>query len=99
LRFFSPPEKPALTERLSSPRFISTRAIGLLADQFEELDGVDLGLAAVLALALSACFEEVHVVHAGDLDRVLERQEHAASGPLVRFQFEQVFALVGHGRR
>ena len=47
-------------------------------------DGVERGL------------QEVDVAHAGDLHRVLERQEDSLAGPLLRRHGQQVGALVQH---
>ena len=63
-------------------------------DQLHELHRVELRLAVVLALGVERGLEEVGVVHAGDLDRVLERHEHAFAGALVGIHLEQVLALV-----
>ena len=38
--------------------------------------------------------EEVSAVHAGDLDRVLERKEHSLARALLRVELEQVFAEI-----
>ena len=44
----------------------------------------------MLADRVQRRFEEVGVVHAGDLDRILERHEHALAGALFRIHREQV---------
>ena len=49
-----------------------------------------------MRLAFTRRLEEVGVVHAGDLDRVLERHEHAFARALVRIHVEQILAVVGH---
>ena len=54
------------------------------------------GWPLVLPLRVERGLEEIGVVHAGDLDRVLERHEHAFAGALVRIHVEQILALVGH---
>jgi hypothetical protein len=89
LRFFSPPEKPSLTADLEQRRF--------RLDQLHELHGVELGLAEVLPLRVQRRLEEIGVVHAGNLDRVLKRHEHALAGALVRIQVEEILALVDDG--
>ena len=56
--------------------------------------GVDqLRLAARLALRVERGAQEGHGGDAGDLDRILERQEHALGGALVRLHLEQVLAV------
>jgi hypothetical protein len=90
LRFFSPPEKPALTGRFSRKSSISTSSIAFSSRSAQEGDRVELLLAARLRFALSAALQEVGVVDAGDLDRVLERQEHAGRQARSSAPFEQV---------
>ena len=55
----------------------------LLAEQLEEVQRVDLGLAGVFALRVVRRLEELHRRDPGNLDRVLERHEQALAGPLV----------------
>ena len=62
----------------------------------QEVHRVELGLAAVLPLRVQRRLEEVGVVHAGDLDRVLERHEHALAGALLGIHVEQVLAVELH---
>ena len=50
----------------------------------------------MLALGVHRGLEEVGVVHAGDLDRILEGHEDAFAGALVRIHLEQVLALEQH---
>jgi hypothetical protein len=45
--------------------------------------------------SIGSSAEEVGVGHPGDLDRVLERQEHAGLGPRFRLQLQQVLPHVG----
>ena len=61
--------------------------------ELHELHRVELGLAVVLALGVERGLEEVGVVHAGDLDRVLERHEDAFAGARVGIHLEEVLAL------
>ena len=56
--------------------------------------GVDLLLAARLADLVVGRAQEVGVGDAGDLDRILEGEEDARLGALLRLQLEQVLALV-----
>ena len=50
----------------------------------------------MLALRVQRGLQKVRVVHAGDLDRVLERHEHAFARAFVRIHREQVLAVVEH---
>ena len=50
----------------------------------------------LLALRVERRLQEVGVVDAGNLDRVLERHEHAVAGALVGIHVEQVLAVVEH---
>ena len=60
--------------------------------KLHELHRVELRQALVLTLRVQRRLQEVGVVHAGDLDRILERHEHAFAGPFVRIQVEQILA-------
>ena len=95
MRFFSPPENPSLTERRQHA-LVDVEILGLLADQLHELDRVELRLAVVLALGVERGLQEVGVVHAGDLDGVLEGHEDAFARPLVGIHLEEVLALEQH---
>ena len=85
-----------LVDRAAQHALVDVEQLRLLLDQLHELHRVELGLAVVLALGVERRLEEVGVVHAGDLDRVLERHEHAFAGALVGIHVEQVLALVEH---
>jgi hypothetical protein len=89
VRFFSPPEKPSLTARSRSAFGIS------MTDDFslqhrQELDGVELFLAARLADGIERGAQEVGCSRR-DLHRILERQEDALAGALLGLHLEQVF--------
>ena len=93
LRFFSPPENPSFTGRFTrstskSSSFTRSRI------RPRKSTCVELGLAAVFADLVDRGFQEVGVVHAGDLDRVLEGEEDAAPRPLLRGQLRDVLAPV-----
>ena len=61
---------------------------------FFRKSGVEiLALAARLALRVQRGAQEVHGGDAGNFHRVLERQEHALGGALVRRHLQQVLAL------
>ena len=95
MRFFSPPEKPSLTGPLEQ-RLVDLDELRLLLDEGQEVHGVELLLAAVLADRVQRGLEEVDVADAGDLDRVLEGQEDALPRALLGAQLQQVPALVEH---
>ncbi len=50
----------------------------------------------MLALGVERGLEEVGVGHAGNLDRILERHEHALARPLVGIHVEEVVTVVEH---
>ena len=62
-------------------------------DELEEVHGVELRLAAVLADGVDGGAEEVGVADAGDLDRILEGEEDALAGALLGVHLEQVLAV------
>ena len=81
LRFFSPPEKPTLTLRFSMSSAMPSR-FAFARTSLQELHGVQLRLAAMRgAWALSAVRRKLALPTPGDLDRVLEGQEHARRAP------------------
>jgi hypothetical protein len=69
----------------------------LRADELQELHGVEFGFAARLALRIERRTQEVRVVHARDLDRILERKEQAGRGAFFRLEGKQVPAFELHG--
>ena len=83
-------------DRAAQHALVDVEQLRLLLDQLHELHRVELGLAVVLPLGVERRLEEVGVVHAGDLDRVLERHEHAFAGALVGIHVEQILALEEH---
>ena len=94
LRFFSPPEKPSLTERLSSVCSISSSFI-LSFTNVQKLHGVEFR-AALLADFVERGLEKIGAVHAGNLDRVLEGEEQSFARAFLRVEVEQVLAVVNH---
>ena len=94
MRFFSPPEKPVFTERLSIAGSMST-SFELLLHEVGELERIDLLLAARLADLVVRRAQEVRVRHAGNLDRILEGEEDARLRALLRLHLEQILAVVG----
>ena len=63
-------------------------------EQVVELHRVHFALAFVGAFGVYRRFEEVEVADAGDFYRVLEGEEDAGAGALVRLHFQQVAAVV-----
>src|SRR4026209_2757762 len=66
----------------------------LLAYQAQELEGIELGLTALLAYRVERGLEQIGVVDAWNLDRVLEGQEDTRAGALFRAHDQQILALV-----
>jgi len=66
-------------------------------DQLQEGGGRDLLLAAGPLLGVQRRAHEGQGRDAGDLDRILERQEDALGRPLGRLERQQVLAAPGHG--
>ena len=62
----------------------------LLFHHIEELQRVDLFLAPCLADLVVGRAQEVRVAHAGNLDRILEREEDSRLRALLRLQVEQI---------
>ncbi len=93
LRFFSPPEKPAFTDP-AHDRGVHLDELELLLHEVEEVQRVDLLLAARLADLVVRRAQEVRVGHAGDLDRILEREEDAGLRAHLRLQLEEVLPVV-----
>src|SRR3546814_8444440 len=73
--------------------FADAEFLGLLADQAQELHGVDFAFAACLAHGVESGSEERHAGHTRQLDRVLKRQEKAHDRALLRLEFQEVDAI------
>ena len=86
----------ALVDRPVEQRLLHLHQLHALLDQLEEVHGVHLRLAAVLADGVQRGLEEVGVGDAGDLHRVLEGQEHALAGALLGVHLQQVPAVEEH---
>ena len=67
----------------------------LFAHEVQELEGVELGLAAVPAQRIERSLQQVDVVDAGNLDRVLEPEEQALARALLGRHCEEVAAAIG----
>ena len=89
LRFFSPPEKPALTERLRNAGSMSSRAMCSLARP-RNSTALSSGRPSRGPERVHRGAQEVHVADAGDLDGVLEGEEHAGGGPFLGCQGKQI---------
>ena len=92
LRFFSPPEKPTFTRALHHVH-VEAERVRLLAREAQEIARRKLRLAARAALGVERGAQELDVGDAGNLDRILEAEEHALRGALVRLQGEQILAV------
>ena len=66
----------------------------LCAHQFQKVHRVEIRLASMLANGIQGRLEEVGVVHAGNLNRVLEGHEDTFAGTLFRRHLEQILPLV-----
>jgi hypothetical protein len=95
-RFFSPPEKPTLTGRLSMSCETFSFAARSLTWRMNSGALISFSPRA-LRWAFKRHLEELHGGDTGNLDRILEGQEHTLGGALVRFHFKEVFALEGDG--
>ena len=88
MRFFSPPEKPSLTLRSAKAesilRFDIDSRTSFTQCAHRRRLAVDRGLGGA---------EEVRDGHAGDLDRVLHREEEAGAGTRVDRHLEHVLAV------
>src|SRR5690606_16709696 len=56
-------------------------------------ESIDLRFAPSLALRVHRGFQQVRIVHARDLDRILEREENALARTLLRRHREEILAL------
>ena len=65
------------------------RAI-FLADDLEELHGIEFGLAAMFADSVDGGLEEVAGADAGDFDGILEGEEDSLAGPFLGGEVEQI---------
>ena len=63
------------------------------ADGFEELAGIEFRLAAITARRIEGGAEEIHIVHARYLDRILESEKDAFARPLIGGEREQILAF------
>ena len=86
----------ALVERPSQQPLVHFDELHLLAHELHEVDRVELLVAARPPYRIDRRLEEVRVVDAGDLHRVLEREEDSPLGALVGLEGEKVLAPVGH---
>src|SRR5260221_2932048 len=66
------------------------------AHGFEELAGAELGLAARAVHGVERGAQEIQVVHAGDLDRVLEGEEDTGARPLIGREREEILSEIKH---
>ena len=95
LRFFSPPEKPSFTERLSKSSFNSSSFILSFTSARNSIASSS-GWPLVLADFVERGLEKIGAVHAGNLDRILEREEQAFARAFLGIEVEQILAVVNH---
>ena len=84
-----------MTERLSKSSF-SSQQFHLVLHQRQKFHRVEFRLALVLADFVQRGLEKISAVHAGNLDRILEREEQPFAGALLGVEVEQVLAAVNH---
>ena len=92
LRFFSPPEKPSLTPR---DRNVSLICMNFIFSRIErqEIEGVDLRRGRPPCAGVQRRLQQVDVVDARDLDRILEAEEEPGARALLGRQRQQVAAV------
>ncbi len=78
-------------------RLIHLHGGHFVANQIEEIHGVELRLAVSLAHGVERRLEEIHIADAGNLDRILEGEENAGLSALFGVELEQVLAVVSDG--
>ena len=97
LRFFSPPEKPSLTLALEQRPGPCSTSFGLARGPAPGTRRRrSRARRAARRMRVQRRAQEVHVADAGDLDRVLEGQEHARARALLGCQRQQVLAVERH---
>src|SRR6266581_4174880 len=77
----------------SSDLLVDVQDLHFFLDDLEEILGVEFGQAPVLADGVDGSFEEISVADAGNLNRILKRQEDAFARPVLGVHVEQVFAV------
>ena len=87
--------REALVDAPVQQRLVHAHGGELRAHQVQELEGVELGQPAMLALRIQRGLQQVDVVDARNLDRVLEREEQALARAQLGRHREQVAAEVG----
>ena len=93
LRFFSPPEKPTLTRAAQHLHGRSSSLPAASRTRFMNSGVVSSASPRCLALRVERGAQERHGGDAGDFERILEGQEHALGGALVRLHLEHVLAV------
>jgi len=89
---FALPAGEPVVDRTVQQRALHLHQAAFGVDEGEELDRSELLLAAGAALSVERRAQEVHGGHAGDLDGVLEAEEHPRRGPLLGHHGEEVDA-------
>ena len=78
--------RESFIDRPAEERVIHLQQRHPFTDQGHEVHRVKLRLAAVLAHLVQAGFEQIGIVHAGNLDRILEGEKHPFPRPFLRFE-------------
>ena len=84
-----------LVHRAAQHRLVDIEESRFLLDQLQKLHRVELGFPDVFPLGVQRGLEEVLVLDAGDLHRVLEGHEHTLAGALVRIHFQKIASFEG----
>ena len=87
--------REALVDRPVHQRRVEVQDLGLLLDERQELHRVELGKAAVLSLRVDRGFQEVRVVDAWNLDRILKRHEDPFARAIFGRELDEILAVVG----
>ena len=88
--------RESFVHRAVHQALVHVEPLHALADERHELHRVELLLAAVLAQRVQRRLEEVGVVHARNLDRVLKRHEHALARARLWIHRQQVLPFVAN---
>jgi len=78
-------------------RLAHMHELHLLPDQRQKLIRIDFGLAGGLALGVQRGLQQVHIVDAGNFNRILESEKQAGARALLGAHRQQIAALEGHG--
>ena len=83
-------------DRAVDELFVELDELDFLAHELEKIYRVQIFFAPVFADGVEGRLQEVSVVHAGDLDRILKGKENTFTGALFGRHREQVLSFVEH---